>query len=135
MIKTLGKVYLNNTQFTSDPKVARGWQPRRARLLGIQGATTQQDWGRWAKDMRLTLTSDGNWINRSFKSYVDGLMLTRRQSYPYRDYTGLEGTVVIVSFDPRPTFIRDGLGVLYEYTMVLDLMSVTKLEFSTYTGS
>lgn len=134
MIRTFGKVFLNSTQFTTDPKIQREWKPRRARLAGIMGSTTQQDFGRFAKDMRLTLTSGENYINQAFKAYVDGLMNVRRASYAYRDYTGIEGTVVIVNFDPQPTFIKDGAGVLFTYTLVLDIKTLTKLDFASYTG-
>jgi hypothetical protein len=135
MIRTFGKAYLNNNQFTTDPTIRREWPPRRSRLRGIMGSTTQQDFGRWAKDMRLTLTSSGNFMNQSLKATIEGLMLTRKQSYSYRDYTGLEGTVVIVDFDAIPTFIKDGRGVLFEYTLILDVVTLAKLDFETYTGS
>ena len=134
MIRTMGKVFLDSRQFTTDPKIQREWKPRRSRLLGIMGSTTQQDFGRFAKDMRLTLTSGGNFINQAFKAYVDGLMTVRRATYAYRDYTGAEGTVVIVDFDAQPTFIRDGSGVLFEYTLVLDIATLTKLDFAIYNG-
>jgi hypothetical protein len=128
-------VFLNDVQFTTDPKIQRDWKPRRSRLRGIMGSTTQQDFGRWAKDMRLTLTSGGNFMNQSLKSAIEGMMLTRKQSYSYRDYTGLEGTVIIVDFDAVPTFIKDGRGVLFEYTLTLDVMALSKLDFETYSGS
>jgi hypothetical protein len=74
-------------------------------------------------------------MNQSLKATIEGLMLTRKQSYSYRDYTGLEGTVVIVDFDAIPTFIKDGRGVLFEYTLILDVVTLAKLDFETYTGS
>lgn len=135
MIRTFGKVFLNGSQFTTDPKIQRDWKPRRSRLRGIVGSTTQQDFGRFAKDMRLTLTSGGNFMNQSLKSTIEGLMLTRKQSYSYSDYTGLEATVVIVDFDAVPTFIKDGRGVLFEYTLTLDVVALAKLDFETYSGS
>lgn len=135
MIRTFGKVYLNDYRFTSDPQIQRSWPPRRSRLKGIMGSTTQQDFGRFAKDMRLTLTSNGNFMNQSLKAQIDGLMQTRKATYSYKDYTGTEGTVVIVDFDARPTFIKDGRGVLFEYSLVLDIVTLTKLDFATYTGS
>lgn len=134
-IRTIGKVYLNGTRFTTDPRIQRSWPPRRAKLAGIMGSSTKQDFGRFAGDLRLTLTSDGNFINRSFKAAVEALMLVRRATYSYSDYQGLEGTVVIVDFVPAPTFIKDGSGVLFEYMMVLDVVTLTKLDFATYTGS
>jgi len=135
MIRTMGKVFLNGIQFTTDPRIRRSWSPRRARLLGIMGSTTQQDFGRHAKDMRLVLTSEGNFVNRSFKKQIEDLMLVRKAVYPYRDYQGLEGNVVIVDFDAVPTFYRDGLGVLYEYTLTLDVVGLTKLDFADYAGT
>jgi hypothetical protein len=74
-------------------------------------------------------------MNQSLKSAIEGMMLTRKQSYSYRDYTGLEGTVIIVDFDAVPTFIKDGRGVLFEYTLTLDVMALSKLDFETYSGS
>jgi hypothetical protein len=135
MIKTIGKVFLDSKQFTTDPRISRNWPPRRSRLLGIMGSTTQQDFGRFAKDIRLTLTSNGNFMNQKLKSDIEGLMLVRKASYAYKDYTGMEGTVVIVDFTPTPTFIKDGQGVLFEYQLVLDIVTLTKLDFTTYSGS
>lgn len=135
MIKTLGKTFLNGYRFTTDPKIARSWNPRRSRLAGIEGSTTQQDFGRFARDMRLTLTSNGNFMNKALKMQIEALMLTRLGSYAYSDYTGIEGDVLIVDFDAQPTFIRDGLGVLFEYTLTLDVLRLRKLDFATYTGA
>lgn len=140
MIATVGRTFINSQQFTTDPSIARDWPPRRSRLAGIGGSVTQQDFGRFAKDMRLTLSSAApsgsrNLINHAFKITLDGLLNTRLQTYAYRDYTGLEGTVVVVDFTPVATFIRDGVGVLWEYTLVLDVVTLTKLDFANYTGA
>lgn len=135
MLRTMGKVFINGTQFTTDPHVRRAWPPRRSRLLGIGGSTTQQDFGRFAKDLRLTLTSEGNFINQSFKNYIEGLMLVRLAAYAYTDYQGVDADVVIVDFDAVPTFIRDGQGTLYEYTLTLDVVALRKIDFLAYAGS
>lgn len=135
MIRTFGKVFLNGTQFTTDPHVQRSWPTRRSRLLGVGGSVTQQDFGRFAKDMRLTLTSDGNFVNQSFKNFIEGLQLVRRAAYSYTDYQGLDADVVIVDFVATPTFYRDGRGVLYEYSLVLDVVALRKIDFLAYTGS
>ena len=42
---------------------------------------------------------------------------------------------VIVDFAPTPTFLRDGGGVLFEYVLTLDVKTLTKLDFATYSGS
>lgn len=135
MIATIGKTFINGKQFTTDPQIQRAWPPRRSRLPGIGGSSTQQDFGRFAQDMRLTLSSGPNYINQAFASYVDGLMLTRKQKFAYLDYQGTDADVVIVDFVATPTFIRDGAGVLFQYQMVLDVMTLRKLHFATYTGS
>jgi hypothetical protein len=135
MIKTIGKVFINGGQFTTDPKIQRNWPNRQSVLFGIGGSAVVQDFDRWAKDMRLTLTSGGNYINQAFKAFLDGLAAVRGSTYTYTDYQGIEGMVKIISFDAQPTFIRDGDGVLYEYSMELKIMTLTKLDFATYTGS
>jgi hypothetical protein len=135
MIKTIGKVFLNGGQFTTDPKIKRNWPNRQSVLFGIGGSAVVQDFDRWAKDMRLTLTSGGNYINQAFKAFLDGLAAVRGATYSYTDYQGIEATVKIISFDADPTFIRDGDGVLYEYSMELKIMTLAKLDFATYTGS
>jgi hypothetical protein len=135
-LATLGKVYLDENRFTSDPNIVRSWPPRRSRLLGIGGSTTQQDFGRFAKDLRLTLTShELNLMNQSLVKTIEELMYVRRATYVYEDFEGIEGTVVIVDFDARPTYYKDGDGVLFDYQLVLDVVALTKLNFATYTGN
>jgi hypothetical protein len=135
-LKVLGKVYLDGNQFTTDPNIARSWPPRRSRLLGIGGSTTQQDFGRFAKDLRLTLTShDLNFMNQDLVKTIEELMYVRRETYTYTDFEGIEGTVVIVDFNATPTYYKDGEGVLFEYQLVLDIVTLTKLNFVAYTGS
>lgn len=142
MIATIGKTFLDGGQFTTDPSIDRDWPPRRSRMRGIGGSTTQHDFGRFARDMRLTLSSqaaapasNANYINHAFKIAIESKMLSRLQVFSYSDYTGIEGTVIIRDFVPRATFIRDGIGVLWEYTLILDVMTLTKLDFETYSGS
>lgn len=135
MIKTLGKVFLDGLQFTTDPQITRTWPPRRSKLMGIGGSVTQQDFGRFAKDMRLTLNSQNNYVNQAFVAAIEQRMLVRLSAYPYTDYQGIDADVVIVDFQPTPTFIKDGLGVLFTYTLILDVITLRKLNFATYTGA
>lgn len=135
MIKTIGRVYLDNNQFTTDPHITRAWPSRQTVLPGLEGSSTVQDFNRWAKDKRLTLASNGNFMNQALKAIIDGLAGTRGSTYAYRDYQGIEGTVKILSFEAQPTFYRDGDLILYEYTMELKIMTLTKLDGVTYTGS
>jgi hypothetical protein len=122
-------------RFTTDPKISRAWPPRRSRLLGIGGSTTQQDFGRFAADLRLTLASEQNWITAEFRAYLDGLLGARNATYDYADYQGVVATVVIADFEPKPTFVRDGRTVLYEYSLVLDVVTLSVLDFAAYTGN
>ena len=132
----IGKVYLNSNQFTTDPTITRHWPPRRSRLLGVGGTVTQQDFGRFAKDLRLTLSShDLNLMNLDLKAAIEALMYVRKRTYAYADYEGIDADVVIVDFAPKPTYYRDGQGVLYEYNLVLDVVALRKLDFATYSGS
>lgn len=145
MIPTRGKVWLGTkyageflpeARFTNDPKITRPWPQRRSKFPGVGGSVTHQDFGRFAKDKTLVLASgEANWINYAFKAYLDGLVAVRGASYDYKDYTGLEAVVVIVDFDPTPTFIRDGLGVLYGFTMELSVVEITVMDFAEYTGA
>ncbi len=146
MILARGKVFLGTkigspsafsaaAQFTFDPKIERVWPPRLSMLKGIGGTVTEQDFGLFAVDMVLTLTSEGNWITADFKNYVDGLRAVRGAQYSYKDYTGLEGKVKILDFSPEATFVRDGAFVLYEYSLRLQVKTLSKLNGATYTGS
>lgn len=135
MIRTMGKVFLGGTQFTTDPQIQRSWPPRRSKLLGIAGSVTYQDFGRFAKDMKLTLSSGQNYVNQAFVSAIEDKMLARLSVYTYADYQGIEGDVVITDFVATPTFIKDGAGVLFTYTLTLDVISLRKLNFKTYTGN
>jgi hypothetical protein len=144
MITTRGKVFIGTrgpydfpaaAQFTTDPKIEREWPPRLSVLKGIAGAVKIQDFDLWAADMRLTLTSDGNYINQAFKAYLDGLRAVKNALYDYKDYTGIEATVKILDFKPKPTFIKDGKGVLWEYQLTLQVSVLSVLDFAAYSGN
>lgn len=141
-----GDVYLGTgapdavtQRFPTDPKIRREWSPRRIRLPGIGGSATKQDWGRWAGDCRLVLTSEGNFLTHAFKAYLETLLFVRRAEYGYRDYTGLAATVVIADFVPTATFYPDpsGQGQWWEYTLTLDVTEdgIDTLDYAAYTGS
>lgn len=138
----LGKVYLGTkvlnafpaaAQFDNDPKIAREWPLRRAVMENIGGGVTHQDFGRYAADLRLTLTSDGNFISQENKAYLDTLAGVRGAEYDYQDYMGIEATVVILEWSPMPTFIGDRpRGVMYEYQLVLQVLEMTVHDFAQY---
>jgi len=141
-LTTIGKTFLGTksggvfpaaAQFTTDPRIAREWPVRRIYVPNVGGGGTHQDFGRRMKDMTLTLTSNENWIDLAFAKYLDGLVAVRGAVYDYKDYQGLEATVVTVSFEPAPTFVRDGSGVLFDSTLVLHVVTLSVLNFSAYT--
>lgn len=135
MIRTMGKVFLDGVQFTTDPHITRSWPPRRNKKMGIEGSVTYQDFGRFAKDMRLTLNSGENYANQAFVSAIEDRMQERLAVYTYTDYQGIDADVVITDFQPTATFIKDGSGVLFTYTLTLDVVALRKLNFKTYTGN
>ena len=135
MLKTIGHVFLNGNQFTNDPQIDRNWPSRQSVLPGLKGSVTVQDFDRFAKDMRLTLTSAGNFMNQTLKLIIDNLVAVRGSTYSYSDYTGITGTVKILTWTPKATFIRDGSFVLYEYVLELKIITLTLLDGVAYTGS
>ena len=128
-------VFSDAAQFTTDPQIDRDWPHRRVAMENIGGGVTHQDFGKYAADLRLTLVSNKNYITHEFKSYVDGLDAVRGAVYDYKDYQGIEAEVVIMEWQTKPTFIKDGLGVLYEYQLVLQVLDLSKLDFEDYSGS
>lgn len=143
-LTVLGKVYLGTkagsplafpaaSRFSTDPRITRQWAPSRNYAPNVGGSGTHQEFGRVAKDLTLTLTSSGNWISLEFKKYLDGLVKARGAVYDYKDYQGVEAQVVTVSFEPTPTFVRDGVGVNFDYSLVLHVVSMSVLDFASYT--
>jgi hypothetical protein len=129
----------DGAQFTNDPRIERSWPPRQTVLPGIGGTVTIQDFGRHAKDMRLTLSSaappgNQNWIDGKFKAYLDGLAAVRGAVYDYVDYTGVDAVVKILDFVPAATFHGNVTARLWEYTLELIVITLNELDGETYTG-
>ena len=132
-VSALGKVYLNNIRFTTDPGTyTRNWPRRMSVHKGLQGAVTIQSFGRFAKDMVLQLGSGSNqWMELSLVQAIESLMAVDNGVYSFTDWIGNAFTVFILSFDPDPTFI----GTLHTYSMSLQVRSILTLHGVTYTGS
>jgi hypothetical protein len=130
-----GDAFPAGAQFDTDPKISLDWPQRRSVFENVGGGVTHQDFGQWAADLKLLLKSDKNYISHANKAYLDNLTKTRGVSYDYKDYTGIEATVVILAFKPEPTFIGDSRGVLWEYEMVLQVMDLSVYDFAAYTGN
>lgn len=138
----LGKTFLGTksdgafptaARFDTDPRINREWPIRRNRFENVGGEVTHQDFGRWAVDLVLQLDSQSNYIGREFKAYLDTKAGIRGASYDYKDYQGLEAEVVILDWKPKPTFIADGIGVLWEYQLTLQVIEMSVLDFAAYT--
>ena len=140
MIVARGRVFLGGNQFTADPSIERQWTPRQSVLMGIGGTSTVQDFGRRAKDLYLTLSSaspagSANWMSAALKKAIDAMFFVRGAVFSYSDYTGLEASAVkIIDFTPKPTFLKDEKFVLYEYTLRLKVVTITKLDGAVYGG-
>jgi len=129
-----GTVFLGGTQFTTDPQVYQPllWKKRATVHKGIQGAVTVQDFGTFAKDNRLYLASGNSGFLE--KSVVDALHTkyrTKGATYTLTDWSGNSFTVFLVEFEAEPTFIR----TLFRYSMTLQVLGITNLLGTAYTGS
>ena len=128
-----GQIYLDDERFTTDPAVyERQWPKRASEHPGIGGSLTIQDFGRFAKDMLLTLQSgEQQYMEQDLVETLDGMAGTPGATYTLTDWSGNEFTVFILAFDPKPTF----LGTLFTYTMRLRVLAITTLWGTSYSGS
>lgn len=128
-----GNLYLAGQQFTSDPDVyEREWPKRMSEHPVLGGSVIIQDYGRFAKDLTLTLQSgEGQFLEKSLVDTLDGMAATKGATYALVDWEGTEATVFIANFDPQPT----RLGSLYRYTMTLRVRAITKLRGVAYGGA
>jgi len=129
-----GTVYLGGTQFTTDPQVYQPlqWKKRATVHKGIQGAVTVQDFGTFAKDNRLTLASGpSGFLEKSVVEDLHAKYRTKGATYSLTDWFGNSFTVFIVDFDPEPARAR----TLFRYTMTLQVLGITTLLGTAYTGS
>ena len=128
-----GSLYLGGVRFTTDPGVyQRQWPKRASKHPGIGGSITIQDFGRFAKDMTLTLQSGQHQLlESSVVESLEAMASVRGATYTLTDWSGNELTVFIVDFRADQTFV----GSLCTYAMELHVLGVTKLFGATYTGS
>jgi hypothetical protein len=128
-----GNLYLGGVRFTTDPETyQRQWPKRASKHPGVGGSMTIQDFGRFAKDMTLTLQSgQKQLLEISAVQSLETLASTKGATYTLTDWAGNEFTVFIMDFRPDPTF----LGSLFAYTMELHVLAVTKLYGGSYSGS
>ncbi len=129
-----GKVYLDSVQFTTDPQdyAPAKWPKRASYHPGLGGSMTIQDFGRYAKDCLLTLSSgNSGYMEQSVVASLQTKKSAKGASYSFTDWLGNSFTVFIVNFDPKPTFI----GSLWTYTLELRVTAMTTLLGSAYSGS
>jgi len=129
-----GTVYLGGTQFTTDPQTYEPlkWPKRATVHKGIQGAVTVQDFGTFAKDNMIHLGSgESGFLEQSVVEALHTKYRTKGATYTLTDWAGNSFTVFIMGFEAEPTFI----GTLFKYTMTLQVLGITNLLGTAYTGS
>lgn len=129
-----GTVYLDSVQFTTDPQVYQPlqWKKRATVHKGIQGAVTVQDFGTFAKDNILYLASGpSGFMEKSVVATLHTKYRTKGATYSLTDWFGNSFTVFIEDFDPEPARMR----TLFRYTMTLQVLGITTLLGTAYTGS
>jgi hypothetical protein len=133
-VEARGTVYLGGERFTTDPQVYEPLQwPKRATVHpGLQGALTVQDFGTYAKDNSIHLASGSSgYMEQSVVAAIHTKYRIPGASYTLTDWMGNEFTVFILEFTATPTFI----GTLCTYSITLQVLGITKLFGSSYTGS
>ena len=123
---------LNGVQFNVDPdSVERDWPRRHSVSPVLGGDVLIQDWGRYAKDMTITITSGTQYMDRATVKAIDALVAVRGATYTLVDWEGNAFTVFVTDWKPKPTFIGD----LYTFTLDLQVTAITTLWAAAYTGS
>ncbi len=130
-LDAISDVFLDGIQFTTDPKIYERQWPKRSSAHVVIGGVTIQDFGRKAKDMVLRLESGGQFITRELVDALDTRAAVLGATYSFKDWNGTEATVFISEFTPTDTFYPD----LFEYSLTLRVVTLTKLRGVTYVGS
>ena len=128
-----GNITIDTTQLTTDPEVyeAYRWPKRASVLKGLEGSVTIQDFGVYAADLELHLSSGANqYMEQEAVEAIDALYRVQGATYTLTDWLGNEFTVFILSFQPKPTFI----GTLWTYEMTLQVTAITTLLGTSYSG-
>lgn len=137
-ITTFGKVFLGGVQFDTDPQVYEplNWPKRHSIFQGINGSVTIQDFGHFAKDNMLRLSSGSTgYLNQATVKALHDRFRTKASVFTLTDWMDNEFTVFFISFTPVATFI--GLSDsdnLFTYEMVLRVTAITKLLGIPFTG-
>lgn len=119
--------------FTTDPAIYRPrWAKSTSFIRGIQGTATIQDYGHRAKYKTLELQSPDqeHGIDHATKQQLDAWFRVRGATYTFEDWFGTRAVVQIADFDP----VQADPWMLWEYTMLLRVTSLVKLDGVTYAG-
>lgn len=128
-----GRVFLDSVQFTADPETYEplNWAKRHSVHPVIGGGVTIQDFGTFAKDNTVRLSS-GTALLDTF--VVDAIHLKYRTpaaTYTFTDWMNNSFTVFILDFRAWPNFV----GPLWAYEMQLQVIAISLLFGEAYTGS
>jgi hypothetical protein len=132
MIESIGAIFLDGVQFTTDPETyERQWLKRLTKVATI-GGNTILDFGRKAQDITLRLESGrgGQYMAREVFDALDTRAGALGVGYPFVDWNGTEATVVIAAFDGD-----EALPGLFYYSLTLYVRTLTKLRGVAYGGS
>lgn len=137
-ITTFGKVFLDGLQFDTDPQIYEptNWPKRHIIIPGIDGSVTIQDFGHFAKDNTVRLSSGPTgFLNQATVAALHVKFRTKAAVFSLTDWMGNEFTVFIVSFRPIATFIGlSDADNLFTYDMELRVVAIAKLFGTTFTG-
>ena len=133
-IASTGTIYLNSVQLTIDPDVYEpvNWTKRASQHMAIGGGRTIQDFGRYAKDLEVHLSSGPTrYVTKAVVDSITALQQTRGATYTLTDWMGNEFTVWVSDWKPVPAKFQS----YWTYTLTLRVVTITKLYGSSYTGS
>jgi hypothetical protein len=143
-LETLGLITIGGVQLTTDPSVYKPfvWPKRISVLPGIGGSVTIQDFGRFKGDLRLRLESGpSQFLTHDCVNALDALFATAGGIFTLTDWLENEFRIVMTDWQPTPANIPDLgdddeiVGMLYLYTMDLQVDDIVKLRGATYGGS
>ena len=137
-IATFGKVFLDGVQFDTDPQIYEptNWAKRHSITPGIGGTVTIQDFGHFAKDNMVRLSSGPTgYLNQATVIALHARFRSKALVFSLTDWMDNEYTVFIVSFRPVATFIGESdSDNLFTYEMELRVTAITKLFGAIFTG-
>ena len=127
-----GSVFLDGIQFSTNPAVYRPfeWKKRFSVHMAIGGLVTIQDFAAVQRDLMVRLQSgEGQFLDQATVIELHARFRTKGITYTLTDWLDNEFDVFIEEFVPD-IFKID----LYNYAMLLHVLTIVKLWGTAYTG-